>query len=159
MGRSSDILDIEYGVGRVHGSLVLGRLTDQTLLLGEGNERGGGEATLLVGNDLDIAALVGGNARVGGACERSELGMGWRDGDEISNNRERDRRHRCGRQCRRRGQKAAWKQKTRTRRREHTQIDTDRTVVDFFGHLDKRVVRNLDEKFSKEKQRDEERRS
>ena len=43
-------------------------------------------------------------------------------------------------------------------KREHTQIDTDRTVVDFFGHLDKRVVRNLDEKFdNEEKQRFEER--
>jgi len=31
-------LDIEYGVGWVHGSLVLGGLTDQTLLAGEGDE-------------------------------------------------------------------------------------------------------------------------
>jgi hypothetical protein len=43
-------LDIEDGVGRVHSSLVLGGITDQTLLVGEGNERGSGVRTLVVGN-------------------------------------------------------------------------------------------------------------
>jgi hypothetical protein len=43
-------LDIEDSVLRVHGSLVLGRLADETLLTGERDERGSGEATLLVGN-------------------------------------------------------------------------------------------------------------
>lgn len=61
------LLDIEDGVAGVHGSLVLGGLTDQTLLLSERDERRGGEGTLLVGNDLDIVTLVGSNARVGGA--------------------------------------------------------------------------------------------
>ena len=70
-----DLLYIEDRVSWVHGSLVLGGLTDQTLLIVEGDERGGGEATLLVGNDLDIAALVGGNARLSGACWRPELDM------------------------------------------------------------------------------------
>jgi hypothetical protein len=59
-------LGVEDGVDGVHGSIVLGGLTDQTLLVGEGNERRGGERTLLVGNDLDIGAFVGSNARVGG---------------------------------------------------------------------------------------------
>jgi hypothetical protein len=45
-----DVLDIEDGVLRVHSSLVLGRLTNQTLLARERDEGGGGEATLLVGN-------------------------------------------------------------------------------------------------------------
>lgn len=45
-----DSLDVEDGVLRVHSSLVLGGLTDQTLLLGERNEGGSGEATLVVGN-------------------------------------------------------------------------------------------------------------
>ena len=90
-----NLLDIEDSVGRVHGSLVLGRLTDQTLLVGEGNERWGGEATLLVGNDLDGGALVDSHTRVGGAqidadgtivnfvshvegvCGGGELGGGW----------------------------------------------------------------------------------
>lgn len=62
------ILDIEHGVHRVHGGLVLGRLTNQALVLSEGDERGGGEATLLVGDDLDIGTFVRGNARVGCAC-------------------------------------------------------------------------------------------
>lgn len=48
--------------------LVLGRVSDQTLLLVEGDVRGSGEATLLVGNDLDIVTLVGSNARVGSTC-------------------------------------------------------------------------------------------
>ncbi len=59
-------LDIENGVSWVHGSLVLGRLTDQTLLVGEGDERWSGEGTLLVGNDLNGSTLIDGNARVGG---------------------------------------------------------------------------------------------
>ena len=56
-------LDIEDGVLGVHSSLVLGRLTDQTLLAGEGHERGSGEATLLVGDcgqtllDIDLLAM------------------------------------------------------------------------------------------------------
>jgi hypothetical protein len=59
-------LGIEDGVDGVHGSVVLSGLTNQTLLVGEGDERGGGERTLLVGDDLDIVAFVGSNARVGG---------------------------------------------------------------------------------------------
>lgn len=62
-----NLLDIKDSVRWVHGSLVLGRLTDQTLLVGERNERWGGEATLLVGNDLNGGALVDSHARVGGA--------------------------------------------------------------------------------------------
>lgn len=59
-------LGIEDGVLRVHSSIVFGSITDQTLLVGEGNERRGGERTLLVGNDLNIGTLVGGHTRVGG---------------------------------------------------------------------------------------------
>lgn len=68
MARTQYSLGIEDGVSGVHGSVVLGGLTNETLLVREGNEGGGGEGTLLVGNDLDIVALVGGNARVGGTC-------------------------------------------------------------------------------------------
>lgn len=46
----SNSLDIEDGVDGVHGGLVLGGLTDQTLLGGEGDERRGGEGTLVVGD-------------------------------------------------------------------------------------------------------------
>lgn len=70
--KRQDSLGIEDGVAGVHGSIVLSGLTDQTLLVGEGDERGGGERTLLVGNDLDIAALVGSNTRVGSTCARKK---------------------------------------------------------------------------------------
>lgn len=57
------LLDVEDGVGRVHGSLVLGRLTDETLLGSEGDERGSGEATLLVGDWRKLrVSIVGGEA-------------------------------------------------------------------------------------------------
>lgn len=65
--RGGVLLDVEDGVARVHGGLVLGGLADEALLIGEGDERGGGEATLLVGDDLDIGTLVDGHAGVGGA--------------------------------------------------------------------------------------------
>lgn len=67
-------LDIEDGVGRVHGSLVLGSLTNQALLVSEADEGRGGEGSLLVGNDLDIGSLVDGDDGVGGTCD------GWLDG-------------------------------------------------------------------------------
>jgi len=67
------LLDIEDGVLRVHGSLVLGGLTNQTLLIVEGDEGGSGEATLLVGDDLDIGSLVDGNARVGRAWKVAKI--------------------------------------------------------------------------------------
>lgn len=46
------LLDIEDSVLGVHGSLVLGRLADEALLIGERDEGRGGKATLLVGNCL-----------------------------------------------------------------------------------------------------------
>lgn len=63
-------LGVEDGVLGVHGSIVLGSITDQTLLVGEGNERRGGERTLLICNDLNIGTLVGGHTGVGGTWER-----------------------------------------------------------------------------------------
>lgn len=47
---SNNSLDIEDSVGRVHGGLVLGGITNQTLLVGERDEGGGSVATLVVGN-------------------------------------------------------------------------------------------------------------
>ena len=58
-------LGIEDCVDGVHGRIVLGSLTDQTFLIGERNERRGGERTLFVGDDFDIVTLVGSNAGVG----------------------------------------------------------------------------------------------
>ena len=48
--KGQNSLDVENGVLRVHSSLVLGGLTDQTLLVGERDEGGGSVATLVVGN-------------------------------------------------------------------------------------------------------------
>jgi len=47
---TAHLLDIKDGVGWVHGSLVLRRLTDQSLLWCEGNEGRCGKASLLIGN-------------------------------------------------------------------------------------------------------------
>ena len=59
-------LDIEDGVDGVHGSLVLGGLTDQTLLSSEGNERRGGEGTLVVGDwKMALSAQARANSRDG----------------------------------------------------------------------------------------------
>lgn len=58
-------LDVKDGVLRVHSSLILCGLTNQTLLIAERDERWGCEVTLLVGNDLDIGTLIVGNAGVG----------------------------------------------------------------------------------------------
>ena len=66
-------LGVEDGVAGVHGSIVLGSLTNQTLLISEGNERRGGERTLLVGDDFDIGTLVGSNAGVGSTCEMASV--------------------------------------------------------------------------------------
>lgn len=110
-----DLLDIEDGVARVHGGLVLGGLADQTLLLVEGDERRGGEAALLVGNDLDIVSLVDGDAGVGGTC-RSKA---QRPSALV-------RAAPAARKTRRDDDVAPLSQ--------HTQINADGTVVDFFGH-------------------------
>ena len=55
------------GVDRVHGDLVLGCITDQTLGIGEGDVRRRGTVSLVVGNDLDPVVLPYPDARVGRA--------------------------------------------------------------------------------------------
>jgi hypothetical protein len=54
-----------HSVGGIHGGLVLGSITDQTLGLGEGNPRGSGAVTLVVGNDLNTLILPDTHAGVG----------------------------------------------------------------------------------------------
>ena len=44
------VLDIEDGISRVHGRLVLGRFTNEPFLVREGDEGGRGEASLLIGD-------------------------------------------------------------------------------------------------------------
>ena len=42
---------------RVHGGLVLGGVADETLVLREGDIRGGSSVTLVVGDDFDTVVL------------------------------------------------------------------------------------------------------
>jgi len=58
----------------VHGDLVLGRVSNETLGVGEGNERGGGAVTLVVGDNLDAIIAVDTNTGVGGTQINSD---GW----------------------------------------------------------------------------------
>jgi hypothetical protein len=50
---TDETLSIEDGVLGVHSSLVLGSITNKALVVREGNIRGGGTVTLLVGNDFN----------------------------------------------------------------------------------------------------------
>jgi hypothetical protein len=59
-------LGVKDGVGGVHGRDVLGRVTDEPLLLGKRDVRGGGSVTLVVGDDLDSVVLPYTDTRVGG---------------------------------------------------------------------------------------------
>ena len=63
---SNETLSVEDCVGRVHGDLVLCGITDETLGVGEGNERGGGAVTLVVGDDLDTVITEDTHAGVRG---------------------------------------------------------------------------------------------
>ena len=49
---ANEALGVEDGVVGVHGDLVLGGITDETLGVGEGNERGCCPVTLVIGNDF-----------------------------------------------------------------------------------------------------------
>ena len=62
---TDETLCIENGVVGVHRDLVLGSIADQTLVVGEGDIRGSGSVTLVVGNDFDTSAALNTNARVG----------------------------------------------------------------------------------------------
>lgn len=57
-------LGVEDGVLGVHGDLVLGGITNQTLGVGEGNERRGRSVTLVVGNDVTSVLTEDTDARV-----------------------------------------------------------------------------------------------
>ena len=54
----------ENCIDRVHGDLVLGRITNETLGVSEGNVRGGGAVTLVIRNDLNTVMLPHTNAGV-----------------------------------------------------------------------------------------------
>jgi hypothetical protein len=63
---ADETLDIEDGVGRVHGDLVLCGITDETLGVCESHERGSGAVALVIGNDFDAVITVDAHTGVGG---------------------------------------------------------------------------------------------
>jgi hypothetical protein len=44
---------VKHCIVGVHRHLILGSITDQTLRVGEGDERGSGTVTLVIGNDFN----------------------------------------------------------------------------------------------------------
>lgn len=63
---SNQSLGIEDCVGRVHGDLVLCGISDQTLGVGEGHERGSSSVALVVGNNFDAVISEDAHTGVGG---------------------------------------------------------------------------------------------
>ena len=61
---TDETLSVEDGVVGVHGDLVLGSVTNQSLTLAEGDIGGGGTVTLVVGNDFDSVVLPDTNTAV-----------------------------------------------------------------------------------------------
>lgn len=53
----ANLLDVIDGSGRVGGGLILGGVTNQTLLIGEGDIRRSNSVTLIVDENFDLALL------------------------------------------------------------------------------------------------------
>ena len=64
---ADESLGIEHSVLGVPGDLRLGGISDETLILSEGNVRGGGVESLIVSDDLNFLVSPDTDARVGGA--------------------------------------------------------------------------------------------
>ena len=64
---SNKTLDVEDGAAGVAGELVLCGVTDKALLVVPGDPRRSDTVTLIVDENLDLAALHNTNARVGGS--------------------------------------------------------------------------------------------
>jgi hypothetical protein len=60
-------LGVVDGVQGVLSDLVLGGVADQTLLVGEGDLRGGGLVALVVGDDLHVVVSENGHTRLSGS--------------------------------------------------------------------------------------------
>ena len=54
---TDETLSVEDGIARVHGDLVLGSISNQSLTLTESDIRKGGTVTLVVGNNLNTVIL------------------------------------------------------------------------------------------------------
>jgi hypothetical protein len=64
---TDETLDVVHGVGGVDRGLVLGGLTDQSLLVVEGDDGRRDSVTHVVENDVNLAILIDPNAGVGGS--------------------------------------------------------------------------------------------
>jgi hypothetical protein len=64
---SNQALGIKDSVVGVSGNLVLGSVSNQTLIFSKGNVGWGGVETLIVGDDLNLVVNPDTDARVGGA--------------------------------------------------------------------------------------------
>ena len=73
---TDETLCIENGVVGVHRDLVLGSIADQTLVVGEGDIRGSGSVTLVVGNDFNTVVLpdTDTSAKAKKCCKNLDLG-------------------------------------------------------------------------------------
>lgn len=67
-------LGVEDSVMGVHGNLVLGGITNQSLSVGEGNERRSSSVTLVVGDDVATILTEDGHARVRGTQVDADSG-------------------------------------------------------------------------------------
>lgn len=64
---TDDALDVENGIFRIYGCLVLGSVTNKSLsIFCESNIRGGDVVSLVICNDFDLTVLEDANTRVSG---------------------------------------------------------------------------------------------
>lgn len=78
---SNQSLGVKDSVVGVHGDLVLGSITNESLRVVEGDIRWGGSVTLVVGNDFDSVVLPDTDTGVG-CCEVSTDDRRDEDGEE-----------------------------------------------------------------------------
>ena len=85
------LLDVKDCVVGVASSLLLGSITDQTLLLGEGDVRRGNSVTLVVDENFDFALLHHTDTRVGSTKILQRIrSANWPTGGRWAGARERE---------------------------------------------------------------------
>ena len=74
---SDKSLSIEDGVGWVSSGLILSSISDESFFFGEGNVRGSGVESLIVGDNLDLVVHPHSDAGVCGSEINSDSGVRW----------------------------------------------------------------------------------